>query len=917
MSTKTIRSLCVEADREALRPIVEALAARGVKILDLTGKPSKSELVLAALSAAFYADEAAVEKLLGLLGAGAENVLPLQLDETPVPDRIKNVLYSRNIIPTAGREDAHTAERILAALPRKKNPLPLLLTAGALVLAAIAGVLIWRASQNKETVPAMAREQLEVAVAYGLTEEELAEIEDVVIVGDRAVFLKGEELDAAIGAVHDMVGDGSAPFIYFDVDNYAVLDENDPGGGIHWYDMKTGQELGAARHEDLRFLSLMPNLRYLSLALVDVPAEGLPDLSGAEKLEGVAVLSSSVDTLSWLSGSSVRDMMIRFSPIRGFGALTGCENLRLLHVDMRGTDEAADFSGFAPPKLENASLWFVDFSASQDLSELSSLPALRELQLLQPTGLRTLDGLNAPALEELEITDGYELEDVSALSGLRQLKSLMLDDCPPLQDYSPIAGCTALESVMIYAGWDVRLRDASFLGELPELRDIRLYSIDLPDIDFLRGIGQRRDSLERFDFSGGVRDFSALSAVAHYDMLGIDLYGGSIDRVIPDLQDTGISYLYLRRVSGLELSALPKVEDRLLVYECELRDLSDLPADWPTRRIQLYNCGALRSLDGLQELAGFREDGRGVLEVTHCPELTDWSALDGLELDTLLVSSCYTLPSFKALGVKNLHLESIPDLTDLALLDEMEPTQLGNVELIGLDGVKSLEPLRRFRGETLTVSPQLEEQAADLVRDGLFTDYRVEYPRGGWNMDDDEYALQELGELDTLPPALLRHVRTLCLAGDRLVDPERFDSVGPGEYGDGAVKEIGMLSGLSGLRYLALKAQPLTDLNGIQSLTELETFRAEDCGRLRDVSALFALQGLQEIGLRGTAVDSLQGVQNLYELRRIDVSHTAVTDLTALLGLEKLESVTVSADMTEAINGLNGQTCGFELSIIG
>ena len=60
MSTKTIRSLCVEADREALRPIVEALAARGIKILDLTGKPSKSELVLAALSAAFYADEAAV-----------------------------------------------------------------------------------------------------------------------------------------------------------------------------------------------------------------------------------------------------------------------------------------------------------------------------------------------------------------------------------------------------------------------------------------------------------------------------------------------------------------------------------------------------------------------------------------------------------------------------------------------------------------------------------------------------------------------------------------------------------------------------------------------------------------------------------------------------------------------------------------
>ena len=109
--------------------------------------------------------------------------------------------------------------------------------------------------------------------------------------------------------------------------------------------------------------------------------------------------------------------------------------------------------------------------------------------------------------------------------------------------------------------------------------------------------------------------------------------------------------------------------------------------------------------------------------------------------------------------------------------------------------------------------------------------------------------------------------------------------------------------------------QPFHDLNGIQNLSALESFRAEMCEDLSDASALFALQGLTEISLRGMPVGSLQGVQNLYGLRRLDIAGTSVMDLAVLLELPELESVTVSADMKEAVKSLEGKDLRFELII--
>ena len=90
--SKTVKVLFTEKDRETLQPVLEALRAKGLRVSEAAGELRKDDTVLAALSEAFYADQAAEERLLGLIGSGAENVMPLQMDAAPMPEGRKNAI---------------------------------------------------------------------------------------------------------------------------------------------------------------------------------------------------------------------------------------------------------------------------------------------------------------------------------------------------------------------------------------------------------------------------------------------------------------------------------------------------------------------------------------------------------------------------------------------------------------------------------------------------------------------------------------------------------------------------------------------------------------------------------------------------------------------------------------------------------
>ena len=889
MSNK-VKLLASAGDRESLAPILAALGQRGIRAAENPGTIGKNDTVLAVLSERFYADEGLTGRLLSLVGSEAENILPLQLDDEPIPDALKNALYSRNIIPAAGRDAPLIAERIAAALPQKRSRLPVILGAAALVLVAAVGLLVWksRAPTAVETIaPTAEPTAVPLNLPLGLTAEDLEKIVDVIIVGDRAEFFTTDRLRSFSGTAPDW-----DYFAYRDYDN----------AGAHFYSREDGHEYPLTRYEDLSFLALMPKLRYLHLAMVETGK--LPDLSGAATLSNVSLMDCVIPDLDWLGGAGVihADIINSTGSLRDFSPLTKCKRLRECHIDLIGTRQA-DLAGFAPPKL--TWLWInngQDLQGDLDLSGLAGCGELHQVQLEYNLPVRDLSFLSgADKLERLELTDLHALRDISALSGLRKLTELKIDDCSSLRNYRPVGDCKALEQLMIYAGWNVHLEDASFLSDLPRLTDISLYSVDLPDLDFLRVIGQRQSSLNNFSFSGDVRDCSALAAIKKYSSLSLEPYNGDLAPILPYLAESSVTTLSIRFANAVDLSALSIVSNRLILEQCGITDLSTASEDLSFFHLTLSNCSRLSSLEGLQKLTRLGSNGVGTIEIYNCPRLTDWSAIDGMTLMELNITGGYTLPSFADLRVGLLRIDSVADVKDLTFLSEMDASRSVSFRLVGLDEVNDLTPLRQFHGLVLAVPPQLGEQAQDLVRAGNFKQFEIEYPQGGWEMDRQELTLLSLEELNTLPEAMLRRVSSVALAGDQVIDRDRFEiwedyqnnraipilydreTDTQTEVSLGSFTDLTELFKMTGLRQLRVASQPITGLDGIQELSGLDQIELKCCPKLTDISPLFAMQSLSEVCLRGCpGVTSIQGIQNLPHLIHLEIVRVPVSDLSPL-----------------------------------
>ncbi|MBQ9250566.1 MAG: hypothetical protein IJ179_11555 [Oscillospiraceae bacterium] len=890
MSNHKLRVLFTESDRALLAPVREALQAKGLRVSEATGSPGADDIVLVGLSEHFYADEAAVERLLGLLGAGTENVLPLQLDEAEMPGAIKNALYARNIIPAAQRDAALVAERILAALPQKKSRLPLVLSVAGVLLLAVVGLLIWRGSRaGGEAAPVMGDEP--IVLPAGLTLEELEDIGSVAIVGDRFFYYTYTEFNNEIRPGWP----GKDEFSY---DTWE--------GSPHWYDREDGHEYRLTQYEDLRFLGLMRALKRLDLVLVDTDAALLPDLSGLTVLEDVYLSDCSISDLEWLRGARIMNYEQHRCPITDYSPLTDCTRLERVNLDLYG-GEAADLSGFCPPALAWLTLENAGGLAGGGIASLGDCEKLIEVSLsyMPVQDLSFLDGCRH--LKRLYLDNLDRLRDVSVLQSQGELTQLQIEYCDRLTDYAPIAGCESLISIMIHCdGNPTALRDASFLRGLSNLNDIHLYSCSLYNLDFLESFADRRDL--KLGFAGDIGDYSGLAAVPHYAYLHVNPANGNYAAVEPYLENCVIDELMLYECRDVDLAALPQVNKTLSLVRGNLVDLTGLPA-LSIDRLQLDQQQHLTSLAGIENLTRLGRNGAGTLEIWDCVRLTDWSTIEEMSFDELSLTGQYTLPAFDSLHFHTLRLESIVDLEDLHFLDALDAGRsYRELQLVGLDQLRDLSPLWPLQINHLTVPPQLAEQAQELVDAGYIFDYRVEYPDSGWQADDSPVELLSLDELNTLPKALLKRVECVCIAGDQLVDLDRYEIWDDWEHqitdgrpgvllydrqtdeeipvGTGSIEDLSLFENLTGLRDLTLAAQPLRSLDGVQALSQLEWLKVDHCYGLADASAAFALQDLQGLELRYTGISSIQGVQNLALLRQLNVSSTAISDLSPLAGCD-------------------------------
>ena len=187
MAGKTVVPLYAAADEAAVRDVLGELKKKGFRVRQ-SAEAKKSEVLLVFLSAAFAADGAAQERFLAADSAGRE-IVPIDLDGAPQPELVHGALMARNAITAQGRTAEEIAARVATApaFAEKKlsGPLGRVLLAAAALLVLGAALWLWKSAparaEKRETAAILAAAQAK----YGLSEEDLAEIQYVYFVADR------------------------------------------------------------------------------------------------------------------------------------------------------------------------------------------------------------------------------------------------------------------------------------------------------------------------------------------------------------------------------------------------------------------------------------------------------------------------------------------------------------------------------------------------------------------------------------------------------------------------------------------------------------------------------------------------------------------------------------------------------------
>ncbi len=962
-----IYPLYAPADEGRVRPILDALKAKGVTVR--TGAPGREDALLLFLSQNVQAEGPEADAFFRL-SPGRALVIPVNLDGSAPPEELQNALLARHGLDGAKYSAPELAERIARSVQGGgggRLPLILSLVAAAALLL-VGGLIWWRQKPPEEPAAPVVEATVEPTPTptlaptpvptpepvfpeeVDLTLQELEKVFELIIVGDSFNAYIGEEEWVA---ANDLARVGA--------EHVAIRSLED--GRAHWYSTEDGHEFALHDWGDLSFLSYMKNLELLTL--VDVRGT-LPDLSGLKKLSCLELFDCAIDDISAAGKNRLRAFNysgapIDLSPLNGGTALDsmnvelyganvidlgsfGPTSLRILNLSGDGAARSADLTGLKNcRKLER--VWLNGLPLS-DLTCFSGTTVMGILELIGMDQLTSLSGLeNRPLLNSVSLNNCTQLRDLSALSTCVGLQELRIRDCPVqdlsflegvkalkrlnmeqistlrsfrgleghgslqgvdahnlpnLTDISALSSCSDLRSLTLSGCF--ALQDVTVVTELSRLRDLQLYGAGPNNVDYLWDIQDK----EYFSFGvSEVDDWTGLGAIQRYSYLSITDRSG---RALPYIENATVTdfelwnrYSLGNQSYGLDITRLPHVTNRMELHCVTSLEGLDQP---DVRRVILDDCPYLTTLSGMEGMTRLVQ-----LEVYNCPRLTDWSAIDGRELDEIILEALFTLPDFGNLSAKEVSLTTIYDLKDLSCFENFRQDGY-RIKLMDVDGVTDLSPLYHLHGAYLEIPAHLREQALVMYESGLLDHCSVAYPFGGWEPIQPHIELLSLSEIDTLPSALLARVERLTLAGDMVVPnegawvEEDWSEDPPALYlryqeseerypvTPGTLTDLTVLEKLTGLQALTIYAQPeLASLEGIQAMSGLNDLDLRQCPALADASAAFTVQSLEKLRFWFTGVRSIQGIQNLYALKMLDLNDNPVDDLSPLAACPALEDV--------------------------
>lgn len=281
--------------------------------------------------------------------------------------------------------------------------------------------------------------------------------------------------------------------------------------------------------------------------------------------------------------------------------------------------------------LELESIGCCAKSPEQLADLVSGQTSLKELSIT--AGLETLDGIGQfKELESLTI-GGSHLTDIKELVQLTGLKSLTLENCDEVTDFSVLSVMPWLTELNIESEG---LRDLGFLSSMPDLKSLSIEHANILNADGLKQVsGLTGLKMIR---CGELKDLSGVESLTGLTKLELEVPYGCTQ---PDL--SGLTGLKTLSISGMEsvsfLKNLPMLEE-LSLQSCQINDTS-----------------VFSSLTGLKSLQCSHVYGN----------ITDWkfvSAIPGLERLDLSgvttyedISSVFNIPTLSELNISGMECE--------------------------------------------------------------------------------------------------------------------------------------------------------------------------------------------------------------------------------------------------------------------
>ncbi len=496
--------------------------------------------------------------------------------------------------------------------------------------------------------------------------------------------------------------------------------------------------------------------------------------------------------------------------------------LEELLLDENPIGKLPDLSAF--PQLRKLSLQETDVS---DITGLAGLTQLEELQLIPSSAavvenIEFFDLMPLAGLTKLQKLEISPCQDLSFLSGLTDLRELMLDCGTSKPSLAPLADLTKLETLALYhCETDSPLPD---LSRLENLRTLELIFMNGNAFSNLSGISGLPALEELVMMTGG-----GLYKEEAYDEAGnltttLDLPAVS---TLPKLKK--LSFDYVRVADYAPLASLGRLRE-IEAYECELPEQKVFTGPASLRRLS----GLSAPPQDMAALTGLRSASITITpaECTSCEPINALPNLTELELNVFMSSMEGTLNSESIKKVKvNGTIQDLNFLSGLPKVEELDVSDTAVGDLSAFSGLTSLKVLKANAFE--------RRKPADMPQD----ENGVPYPKirdlsplsGLSELAELDLAYNQISDLSPLKN--LGKLRLLCVDGNSITNLSSLapmsglrvlsaqSGVGEGNPNNAYVNNISGFEGMTGLCCLDLGWNQISDVSALGTLTRLRSLK--------------------------------------------------------------------------------------------